>query len=859
MIPRLAIAMGLWVAAARFCDAAQPAPNVHTHAAPAPSAADGIAIIAVEGQPLAANIARVIEALEYLGAPLPPEARAAVAQAAEGRDARKLQELLDPHVLFAVHINPEARVKVARGPAMAGLQQAGYTPALIKVVNESGGTQRLRIGSPQAGPVYAGMSKLSGERMQQQHLRENENESRRSDRFLELEMFAAPPMASHLSGLEAEYALALIYSHEAGRREATIAFDAGQGTQDLGFRAEVAVLFNVKPAVAVKLEVLDADGTPTTGRFQFVDKQGHVFPPQAKRVAPDLFFQKHIYRANGEDVLLPPGEITMYYGRGPEYRWLKRDVTIAGPRGTDDAAVSAPHHPETHPAGASAIAVKLERWVDPAARGFYSGDHHIHASGCAHYTSPSEGVDPADMYRQVKGEGLNVGSVLTWGPGFEHQQQFFNPTADKLSEPHTLIKYDVEVSGFGSQALGHVCLLNLKEQIYPGATLSKGWPTWTLPVLRWTKQQGGVGGYAHSGSGLQIDPVGATKRLLEKLDADKDGRLNAREAAAGLLPQSFGDVDADGDGLATELELRASHNRADDQLPNLAIPELNSVGAQEIFVTAAHGVCDFISAMDTDRIREWNAWYHLMNCGLPIKASGETDFPCMSGTRVGQGRSYVYLGKKERVDYAKWCEGIARGRSYVSDGYAHAFDFSVEGRTSGDELALAAAGKVTVKANLTFSPETPLEPIYGGVIPVGGPRHVGDTVIMRPKLGLDPVYQRGERLVEVVVNGRAVASRLVPADGREHVVEFMVPIERSSWVAIRQFPQLHTNPVNVIVAKKPIRASRESAQWAIGCIDQLWRIRGPRIAANERGEAERAYEQARLIYRQIAQEAAAGR
>ena len=85
------------------------------------------------------------------------------------------------------------------------------------------------------------------------------------------------------------------------------------------------------------------------------------------------------------------------------------------------------------------------------------------------------------------------------------------PEADKRSEPFTVMKYDIEVSGFGSQALGHVCLLNLKEQIFPGATLSKKWPTWTLPVLRWTKQQGGVGGYAHSGSGLQIDPVASTR------------------------------------------------------------------------------------------------------------------------------------------------------------------------------------------------------------------------------------------------------------------------------------------------------------------------------------------------------------
>jgi hypothetical protein len=805
--------------------------------------APSLALVAVEAQPLASNIQRVIEAMEYLGAPLPADVRADLTRAGQARDAKTLQERLDPRVLLAVHINPEARVKVARGPAQAVLQQAGYTPVLVKIVNESGGTGRLRIGSPQSGPVYAGMSKLSGDRMQQQHLRENENTGRRTDRFLGVEMFTASPMTANLSGLEVEYAVALVYSTESGRREATITFDVGEGTQDLGFRAEVPVLFNVKPAIAVTLRVLDHDGGPTTARFQFVDQQGHVFPPQAKRSAPDLFFQKHIYRAHGEDVLLPPGELTMFYGRGPEYRWIKRAVTIPAP----GPAVDGGDRP-----GKAEIAVRLERWIDPAARGFYSGDHHIHAAGCAHYTSPTEGVTPADMFRQIKGEGLNVGSVLTWGPGFDHQRQFFAPAPDRRSEPLTLMKYDIEVSGFGSEALGHVVLLGLKEQIYPGANGSKGWPTWTLPVLRWTKAQGGVGGYAHSGSGLQIDPAAATTRLLAGLDTNKDGRLAAAEAAQGLLPEPFAESDTNRDGFLGEAELKASHDRADDRLPNYAIPELNSVGAQEIFVTAAHGVTDFISAMDTDRIREWNAWYHLMNSGLPVKASGETDFPCMSGTRVGQGRSYVQLGKQGRIEYPQWCRAMARGRSYVSDGYAHAFDFAVNGKTSGDELQLAGPGRVTVKATVAFSPETPLEPAYGGVIPLGGRRHVGDTVIMRETLSRDPLYQRGRRLVELVVNGRVVADREVPADGREHAVEFSAPIERSSWVAVRQFPQLHTNPVTVLVAGKPIRASRESAQWALACVDQLWRVRAARIAPAERADAEKAYEQARAVYRRIA-------
>jgi hypothetical protein len=99
----------------------------------------------------------------------------------------------------------------------------------------------------------------------------------------------------------------------------------------------------------------------------------------------------------------------------------------------------------------------------------------------------------------------------------------------------------------------------------------------------------------------------------------------------------------------------------------------------------------------------------------------------------------------------------------------------------------------------------------------------------------------------------------VPADGREHAIDFAVPLDRSSWVAVRQFPQLHTNPVYVLVGGKPIRASRDSARWALACIDQLWRVRSSRISPAERADAQRAYEEARAIYRRIAAESTPSR
>jgi hypothetical protein len=772
-------------------------------------AADPLPVVDdVEGQPLGQNADRIGKALEFLGRSLPADVQKELTAAIEARDAKKIQQVLDPRSLLLVTINPESRVKVARGPGSTVIQQSGWTPVLVKVINESTVKGALRATSPQAGDVHS------------RNPKDLKKDFR--GRFLDLQMYTASPLTRELSGLKVEYAILLVYSTEAGKREATIAFDVGQGTQDLGFRGETPVLFEIKPAIAVKMGVKDENGKPTVGRFTFTDAAGNVYPPQAKRVAPDFFFQRQVYRPDGGTVLLPPGEFNMEYGRGPEYQLKRAKVKI----------------PET---GDAKIDVNLERWIDPAQFGWYSGDHHIHSAGCAHYTSPTEGVYPEDMFLHVKGEALNVGCCLTWGPCFEFQRNFFEPAPHKLSEPFTVIKFDLEISGFGSQALGHVCLLNLRDQTYPGSegTKTKGWPTWTTPVMKWTKLQGGYTGYAHSANGLTLDRDQdrrlAATGLVASLDADKDGKISKDEAAKGVLPEEFGRVDANGDGQVVESEVEASINRVKGTLPNLAIPAMNGIGAQEICVTSAMRVCDFISAMDTARIPEWNCWYHIMNCGFPLKASGETDFPCITGSRVGQGRVYVQLGKVDKVDYAQWCEGLAKGRSYVSDGYSHALQFTVGDQPAGGEIKLDKPGPVTVKAKVAFAPELPLGTSVGGAAPVGATRKV-----------------------ELIVNGVAVAAKDVPADNKPHDIEFSVPIDKSSWVAIRHMPTMHTNPVAVLVGGKPIRASRASALWCIGVIHQLWRIRERDIIESERAEAKKTFQQAIEIYKKIAEESDAG-
>jgi hypothetical protein len=820
------------------------------------TAGDVPIITDVEHQPLASQVLRVAEAMQFLGAPLSESDRKALDEACKQTDPAKgirdIQRVLDQHVLAFVHINPESRVKSATGQAKPELQEQGWRTFLVKVHNEGGVTAPLRAESPNAAPMYMqsrGSPDPFGKVEPKRARKPTEvvNPGDVSQRFLDISMFESQPLAKGLSGLRAEYRLISLYSRDTGKREANLEFNVGQGTQDIGFRSAVPILFNCIPSTEVVLGVLDEDGKPTMASFLIRDKMGRVYPSPARRVAPDFFFHPQIYRANNESVQLPPGKYDIEFTRGPEYLIERRTIDVP-------ESVS---HKETF---------RLHRWVQPSKLGWYSGDHHVHAAGCAHYETPMEGVLPKDMMRHILGEDLNVGCVLSWGPCWYFQKQFFEGKVHELSTPDYIMRYDVEVSGFPSQHCGHLCLLRLAEDdyTYPRETefdwrfgeeqghfkgkktdLIGQWPTWDLPILKWGKEQGGVVGFSHSGWGLQVDAAAATTRLIAELDSNKDGKVTATESAKGLLPEPFASIDANKDEALSEAEIKESTARVSSRLPNLAIPEMNGIGANEFVVDVAHDVCDFISSVDTPYVWELNMWYHTLNCGFRAKISGETDFPCIYGERVGLGRIYVKLDGK--LDFDQYMEGIKQGRSYVGDGRSHLMDFAVNDQQVGSELKIAKPGKVKlrVKAGAYLPEQQSAEA-----------KNVQQrTFDKKPYWDIERARVGSSRKVpvEVIVNGvpvKGLTQELV-ADGTMHDLELDVPIERSSWVAVRVLPSAHTNPVFVVVGDKPVRASRLSAQWCLRAIDQCWAQKEPNIRKNEKEEAKAAYDKARTIYQEI--------
>ncbi len=740
----------------------------------------------VGAQPLLAQARRVTEAMEHLGAPLGAQTMESLQKAAreedEARVVEGVQAALDPYCLLVVNINPESRVKVARGAAEPLLVERGWRTFLVKVRNEAGVTAELRAVSPNAASVFDSWAgKGPSDRAYKPPYDPEAHpgpgaQAAVRDRWLDLALFDRQPLSARLSGLGLEYRIISLYSRDSGPREAKISFDVGQGTQDLGFRNEVDILFTCAPSADVTLRVLDENGAPTTGTFVIRDAQGRVYPSQAKRLAPDMAFHPQVYRADAEKERLPAGTYTIEYTRGPEYREKRLAVTLTG-------------EPRT-------LTFNLERWIDPAASGWWSGDHHIHAAGCAHYTSPTEGVHAPDMARQCRGEDLKVGCNLTWGPCFDYQKQFFTGAVDKESRPPYLLRYDVEVSGFGSHESGHLCLLRLKEQVYPGGDSTEHWPTLGLNTLRWAKRQGAVCGPAHSGFGLQVPGT---------------------------------------------------------DLPNYTVPPFDGIGANEYIVDVTHDVpgpdgtpvpaVDFMSAVDTPYVWELNMWYHTLNCGFRTRLSGETDFPCIYGERVGLGRSYVKVDGP--LDFDRWCDGLRAGRCYVGDGRSHLMEFRVNGLGVGEQdsvLRLAGAGTVRVTARVAaLLDEKPNPGLRDRPYEKQPYWHVERT----------RVGDTREVPVEVVINGSPVARRTIAADGAARDIAFDVPIERSSWVALRILPSSHTNPVFVSVGDKPIRASRRGAEWCLKGVDQCWSQKQRHIDADEMEDARTAYAHAREVYRRI--------
>ena len=248
----------------------------------------------------------------------------------------------------------------------------------------------------------------------------------------------------------------------------------------------------------------------------------------------------------------------------------------------------------------------------------------------------------------------------------------------------------------------------------------------------------------------------------------------------------------------------------------------NGIG-MEAPVAAALGKLDAFNLFDPFWMDpEYDIWYHLLNCGIPLPASTGTDWFICSNNRV-------YVQTDQEFTYENWLTGLQAGRTFITNGPA--LFFEVDGVMPGSRIQS----------------------------PNGVPRAISGQVRW------DSHYPINR--VDLVQNGGVVQSKTldVSTEGRHGLWEFDVQAETDGWLAARAYGDArdsfaqaiyaHTSPV-YIGTGRPDNIAKESAAFFVRSIDNSidW-VRGVgRFTKDEqREEVLHLFNEGRKVYASLAE------
>lgn len=169
-------------------------------------------------------------------------------------------------------------------------------------------------------------------------------------------------------------------------------------------------------------------------------------------------------------------------------------------------------------------------------------------------------------------------------------------------------------------------------------------------------------------------------------------------------------------------------------------------------------------------------WYRALNCGYRLPAVGGTD-KMGAGTPVGGNRSYARLGG-EPVNPANWARAVCNGNTFMTTGPLLLLEAG--GRAPGQEIRLGQGG--------------------------------GSIEVLAQARSTRPVHR-----VDIVWNGRVVASRENREGAREITLKERVRVAGPGWLAARCSSKLrprllaHTSPVYVQVPGQEVFSETAAA------------------------------------------------
>ena len=211
----------------------------------------------------------------------------------------------------------------------------------------------------------------------------------------------------------------------------------------------------------------------------------------------------------------------------------------------------------------------------------------------------------------------------------------------------------------------------------------------------------------------------------------------------------------------------------------------------ELPVDVALGKVDYLEVMGySDHLITSEIWYRLLNCGFRLPAAAGTDaFPNFASLRGPPGLVRVFVHSGAKLDHKSWLAGLKAGRTFVTN--APLLEFSLAGHGIGDEIRLPA-GMHQLKAIVRLRSSVPID-------------HV-----------------------EIIGNGRVVATVALDSDRMTANDTVSVPVNGSGWFVLRAYsdraempvldlyPFASTSPIYVRVGDQPVRSAGDAAffvQW----------------------------------------------
>jgi TolB protein len=287
-----------------------------------------------------------------------------------------------------------------------------------------------------------------------------------------------------------------------GTRFAFVAFDGGVptlytasiagGPPSLWREVPITSRRASSPTGRLRIRVTGPDGSPVPARVTVEASDGRGYSPDGAFHRAMMVFDRHYFHATGEAVLdVPAGQVHVEAVRGWEYR--PATVTIDVPAdGVVDASLA------------------LERMIDLPARGWWSGDTHVHD------LHQGFGLTHEAFFLQLVAEDLHVTNALIHMDGTRLMGRWQDLTGapHPLSTTTHLLQYAQEFRG----GLGHIGMPGIRDWILPFVAGQGGTPydqhSLDTRYVENARAQGGLAGFMHPYIGPAETPRAAASTLI---------------------------------------------------------------------------------------------------------------------------------------------------------------------------------------------------------------------------------------------------------------------------------------------------------------------------------------------------------